>query len=220
MSTLLVSQWDAWWHWVRDAESPDVFAVADCHPLLAGCRTPADLALKAGTDAGLLALVAAAQDGAQLAGRVVIQVMLPRLISLAARDPRATIEDYLGEAWLVVMGFPLARNRAVLTNLCLDVLKKLSRARARTAREHPTRTPPEPPASPATEPGAAELLDLAGARGLVSRANIEVLRSVYAEGLSGKDAAARHGISHDMVRYRCSSALRHLRARRGELLAA
>ena len=189
-------------------------------------------------DVTTAALIRLAQAGDQVAGRVVVQAMLPRLWSLCRRDHRHNLTDYISVAWLRLMSFPARqRGRAMMVNLCLDCLKWLSREAARQQPEVVLAGLGEPGAElplhqqippwgnnnnsvMATARYANELLQLVGRNKLVSAICLGVLRSVYLDGLSGKEAAVRHGISHDMVRYYCSSAIKILRARRQELIEA
>jgi DNA-directed RNA polymerase specialized sigma24 family protein len=57
---------------------------------------------------------------------------------------------------------------------------------------------------------ADSLIDAASRLGLIDGLTRQVLLSVYAEGLSGRLAADRHQTSPEMVRYRCSRAVRRL----------
>ncbi|MCL2783223.1 MAG: hypothetical protein FWD80_04530 [Propionibacteriaceae bacterium] len=182
-----------------------------------------------------------AQGGDLVAGRVVVQAMLPKLWAMARRDRRYDFADYITAAWVRLMTFPVtSRTSSVLVNLSLDCLKWLSRQADRHKLEVPTlslsqpgdETPvngrggDEPPWSSATGSAAAtskyveEMLALASNTKLLSTTCIAVLRSVYCDGLSSREAAVRHDISYDMVRYYRSSAVRALRAKRGELIEA
>ena len=168
--------------------------------------------------AGLIHL---AQDGDQLAGRIVLQAMLPRLWSLCRRDPYHDMTDYVGAAWLRLMSFPIGRRpQAVVVNLSLDCLRSLSREAAHHRREQPFQASWD--SQPMTPDPVADyidaLLDTAARHNLSSPKAIAILRSVYRDGLSGRDAATRHGVSYDMVRYHCSHSIRALRAHRAELL--
>ena len=51
--------------------------------------------------------------GDQLAGRVVLQALIGRMVRMAQRDPRAGIDDYLARLWCVINSYPLiATSRA------------------------------------------------------------------------------------------------------------
>ncbi|MCL2464866.1 MAG: hypothetical protein FWF28_07330 [Micrococcales bacterium] len=162
------------------------------------------------------ALVRLAQAGDQLAGRVMIQAMLPKLWAMSRRDPWHDFGDYVAAAWIRVMTFhAAARHHALLVNLCLDCLKQLSRQGA-----HDRRFPLSAPVcdSPDSAGYINQMVMLAVDYGMVSPRCGDVLHSVYCDGLTGREAAERHDISSEMVRYYCSSAIKTLRARRTELL--
>ncbi|MDR0837194.1 MAG: hypothetical protein LBM94_03115 [Propionibacteriaceae bacterium] len=170
-------------------------------------------------------LVLLAQDKDELAGRLLLQSMARRLAWYAGRSAKYELAEFISAAWERVATYPAAtRSTNVMVNLCLDCLKAVSRAAAKDGREITVDQPPEPPQQPdpagASYPRVAEIIDLAERRALVPRASIAVLRSIYDDGLSGQQAAERHGMSPEMVRYRCSSAIKKLRVHRQELLMA
>lgn len=98
-----------------------------------------DAASPADKDAVLAALVALFHDRHQLAGRVILQAMLPKLSRLASGSrpnaaDAATIEDrrhaVIAEFWDVLTHYPLARRpTTVAGNLALDTLHRLGGAR-------------------------------------------------------------------------------------------
>lgn len=179
------------------------------------------LLVRESDDALTAVLVRIAQDGDQLAGRVVLQAMLPRLWSLCCRDPRHDMADYVCAAWLRLMSFPVERRpQAVIVNLSLDCLRQLSREAGRRQRESAPLGQWEdwPAQSGPTVDYIDALLDIATAQNLTSPKADAILRSVYRDGLSGREAAALHEVSYDMVRYHCSHSIRTLRAHRAELL--
>jgi len=173
-------------------------------------------------------LIRLCQCGEQLAGRVVVQAMLPSLWAISQRDPAHDFADYVGAAWIRVKTFPVDRRpHAVLTNLSLDCLKTLSRQSVRERQEVSTSHLEGDLAwcstawsTDETTKYVEELLTLAARHKLVSAICVGVLQSVYRDGLTGREAALRHSISHDMVRYYCSSAIRVLRNHRLELIEA
>jgi DNA-directed RNA polymerase specialized sigma24 family protein len=163
------------------------------------------------------ATLRAAQDGDREAGRAMLHLLTARLTHLASRDAHHDLGDYVATAWLQVMAHPVAtRPHALLTNLALDTLKRLSRDHA---RQH--RLPPPPDPEPVeSDLDASALIGAAMRAGWLPAASGPVLRSVYCDGLSGREAARRHHTSPEMVRYRCSAGIKALRAHRIELLAA
>jgi len=183
-------------------------------------------------------LVWLAQRGDVTAGRIVVQAMLPKLRHMARRDARHDLTDYVSAAWVRIMTFPAStRSTSVLVNLSLDCLKWLTRQTSRHSAEVPMLSLSQPGVemdggdaqppwhivtgtSAATGAYVDDMLTLAVRDRLLSAACVAVLRSVYCDGLSGREAAERHAISYDMVRYYRSSAVKVLRAKRRELIEA
>ncbi|MFV0451926.1 MAG: RNA polymerase sigma factor [Propioniciclava sp.] len=184
---------------IRDAEDiPDILT-----------RIPAD------PDTILLGLLTCARAGDGLAGRAVLQAMMPKAVRLALRDPEASLSDVLAALWERISTYPIERRpRAVAANLALDTLKTIAGSRV---RRHPP-TGSAPPAEDDLPDGAAVLE--AGARlGHIDTVTRRTLECVYLTGRSSRDAAAELGLSRDVVRWRCSRGVRALAAHRRELLA-
>ena len=193
-------------------------------PALTGCASPGDVLdrVAAQPDEVLGHLLAEGAAGDPLAGRVVLQALLPKVVRMAAVDPAAEVDDYLTALWCEIAVYPLARRpTSVAANLALDTLKAVRRER----RPHldvvtsphvvllaADRRPGQVVgvSSPSVGPGAAEVLTLARQHRLVDPATGELLRSVYADGLSGASAGRRHGLSPGAVRARCSRAVKVL----------
>ena len=184
-------------------------------------------------DSVTAALIRLARAGEQLAGRVILQSILPKLMSISRRDYRHSFDDYLSYAWETIVCFPIDdRNQALLVNLSLDCLKKLSRASASALREVPSIWLSQPETDVSSQPmwyqdqastsksTVDALLAWVDGAGLVPKASLAAIRSVYSDGLSSREAALVHGSNPEMVRYRCSSAIKKLRAHRQELIAA
>lgn len=208
------------------------------HPaVLAGCRTLSDVLdrVRADPDPALLALLTELAAGDELAGRVVVQAMLPKLRTLARRDPDHGVADYVGWLWLRARNYPVTRRvRHVAANLALDTLK--SAKRSRPVVEEPWSADGEYGLDwLATEDRQREQMDhhgeihsLTAARviraartlGLVDARTGGVLESVYVDGLTGSEAAARHGITLTTLRWRCSVTVRRLREHAAELVEA
>lgn len=79
----------------------------------------------------LLALIRLHQAGHHLAGRTVLQAMLPKLAKMARSTAGPRREDYrhdtLSEFWLVLTGYPTTRRTTrVAANLALDTLHRLT----------------------------------------------------------------------------------------------
>ena len=200
-------------------------------PPLTGCRTLAEVlaAVRTDPDVVLAALLGAAADGETLAGRVVLQAMLGKVVRMARVDPVGTVDDYVAVLWCVVANYPLvARPRQVAANLALDTLKAVQRERRPVTEEQ---------VQPGTvtrllDEGSGTALwrtraDGATATSVLRRAEHwqlldpgtgAVLRSVYVDGLPGRSAARRHHTSPGAIRVRCSRAVQRL-ARHAALLA-
>jgi len=150
-----------------------------------------------------------------------IQAILPTLVMIANRDRQACLDDYIGEAWVVIVNFPLSRTTKVCTNVALDCLHAISSRRQRSSPETPAESI-NISAAEVQEPGqvASDLLSAAEELGIITPASAPVLRSVWVEALDCATAARRHNTSPTAVRARCSRASRAMRQRRDELLAA
>jgi hypothetical protein len=155
--------------------------------------------------------------GARLAGRVVVQAMIGKMVRFAAADPDNTVGDYLAELWLVIQGYPLTRRpQRIAANLALD-----TRRRVRAERAAGTSVDPgsfdEWPQEPA-DIDAATVVRTARQLGLLDPGSGACLGAVYALGLRSHEAAAQLAISADLVRWRNARSIRVL-ARHRTLLA-
>lgn len=182
-------------------------------------------------DAVLGALLTEVSSGDQVAGRVVLQALLGRMVQMAGRDRSAGIDDYVSALWCQIHAYPLAaRPQRVAANLALDTLKAVVRERRGLREGEVSPWPPEhfceerlgwPVAVDEGEVFSAHEVLRAGVDcGLIDTAAHELLVSVYVDELSGLEAADRHWSSPASVRTRCSRAVRRLAAHRDELLAA
>lgn len=178
-------------------------------------------------DAVLGGLIAAAQAGETLAGRIVVQAMLPKLILQARRDRSANLGDYLAQLWLRIGTYPLQRRpRRIAANLALDTLKAVRRehsphpVRPVELAELERRLPPSSLLASGDDLSARRVLRGARRLGLIDELTSHVLAAVYVEGLSSRDAAARFGCSADSIRWRCSRALRRLAGHADKLAVA
>lgn len=176
-------------------------------------------------DAVLGALLHEASFGSMTAARTVLQAMLGKVVLMAHADPLLGVDAYLVAMWERIRTYPIDRRPVhIAANLALDARKL---ARRDSARSHLV-TPWPPGASFAHVVDRQRLRedldhghDLAVlTAGDVIKAALELelidesigalLGSVYAEGLTSKDAASRHQTSSSMVRQHCSRAVRQL----------
>jgi DNA-directed RNA polymerase specialized sigma24 family protein len=223
------------------------------YPVLAGCRYPDDVLeqIRRRPDEILTVLIALYQDGrpnptrmsdhqprlrsenaadghnaadGELAGRIVVQTMLGKLVSMARRDPGCGIEEYVAAMWTRLGRYSLQRRPArVAANLALDTLKEVTRSRA-TVQLVPLGSdldglPAVEAAGDAAPVSAHQVLRNARELGLIDDPTRRLLSVVYAEGMSGRQAAAALGLTPTTLRYRCSRAVRRL-AQHAQMLAA
>ena len=178
-------------------------------------------------DPTLRALLILGRQGDSLAYRTILQAMLGKIVRLAQRAPDASPADFVAAMWVRISTYPLAnRPRRIAANLALDTLKSVSRER----RQEASGAGPSPAAvANLGLPGVAfdaspfsayDVIEAAARLQMIDPVTRELLISVYAEGLSSKEAASRHGTSPGMVRFRCSRAMRNLAAHREALLEA
>ena len=127
-------------------------------------------------DSYLLALVRLAQNGQQLAGRVLVQAMLPKLARFAAtvrptsNDDRWT-EDrrhiVVATFWEIIHSYPAGRRSTrVAANLALDTLHRLTRESRRPPADIPVN--PKCLASRIHRPAADGVIDPAEFTGILS----------------------------------------------------
>jgi DNA-directed RNA polymerase specialized sigma24 family protein len=207
-----------------------------CHEALVGYESLDDVlaAAEGQPDAILGALLTEVSKGDQLAGRVVLQALLGRLVRMARRDPSAGVDDYVAALWCQIQTYPLAsRPVRIAANLSMDTLKAVYSERRWLREGEVTPWPPEvfweerhggraewAVDQGGSQPLSAELVLRAGRdRALVDQATHALLVSVYVDELSGSKAAERHRTTPGSVRVRCSRAVRRLAAHASELLS-
>ena len=209
------------------------------HPALAACADLDEVVARAarGDDAVLVALLGAAAGPDALAARTVLQAMLGRLVRMAGRDPRASVDDYVGALWCVIATYPLAARPArAAANLALDTLKEVHRDRRwgragpapvwlpgealETVLEHCWQRGQLDHGRPAHELTAAAVIAAGRRLRLIDARTGALLHDVYVEGLSGREAAQRGGSTPGSARVRCSRAVRRLAAEAPALVEA
>ncbi len=174
-----------------------------------------------GDDQTLHRLVAAAREGNQLAGRLVLQSQLGRLVHLTLRDRVADADDYVSAFWCVLSTYPLERRpEQIAANLALDTLKLVHRDRRWMGRTRAVVYPAGADLSSVLdrsgrsyaglEPGATEVLAAGERLQLIDRPTRRLLQAVYVEGLSGPEAAVRCATTPGSLRVRCSRAVHRL----------
>jgi DNA-directed RNA polymerase specialized sigma24 family protein len=217
-----------WARLVEDVE-PVPFDWQRSGPELAGCSDLQGVLTRIGEepDPTLHTLLALCAAGDLLAGRVVLQAMLGKLVRTAAGDSEAGLDDYVSAAWLRIRTYPLGdRPTRIAANLALDTLKMVQKQVRAPLGIDVTPYPPSAfvdalwsPAEPDDDELAARrIIHAAATLGLISEDTRAVLISVYADGLTGASAATRHGKSPGAIRVQCHKAVRTL-ARHAHLLA-
>lgn len=211
---------------------------AGAHPALGGCETLAEVlsAVRARPDATLAALLTEVAGGDCLAGRVVLQSMLGRMVRMAARDRYAGVDEYVGALWLRICSYPLARRPVrIAANLSMDAFKSVLAERCAQRQPEVGLWPPElflddhfqrnqgvlrATTSRAEALDGSRVLALGRSLDVLNDQTHRLLAAIYLDGLNGREAAELLGSSSASVRARCSKAVRRLAERSDELLAA
>ena len=209
------------WHHLVSGNRELVQSWGEHEATLEGCRDAADVLARSQhqPDEVLGFLIALDHKGIGLAGRIVLQAMLGKMVVMACRDPRAGVDDYVTQLWCRLRTYPLAeRPHRIAANLALDTLKAVHAERGGRASATGRRTVPlvpldlagyEPPPAP-VDLSAVRVLRAANELGLIDDPTRRLLVAVYAGGWSGKEVADRLQISHATLRFRCSRAVRTL----------
>lgn len=183
-------------------------------PALAGVTGLDDLLqrVRQHPDACLAALLRLGRAGQELALQAVFHAMVGVAVR-AARGRDEVFGELVSELWLAIADYPLERRpRSIAANLAWAVRRGLGRPEV-------TGTPLAERASPVTEPDATAVLADARRCGLIDAGTHRTLWTVYVAGLDSRSAGRLLGTSAEVVRWRCSRALRRLRTH-AELLAA
>ena len=232
--------------WVRLCEASSTRALvsrwADLYPVLWGTQDLADLLDRldgAGveeSDEILLALVSLAQTGHQVAGRTVLQAMLPKLARMSSGARFAAggedVPDLLvATLWERLMTYPVAgRPRKVAANLALDTLNSVTASGRRGHSRHEVAVRRESlhrdlgaqavvarwasvvASGPAASDEVLSLLLTARRDGVISPEDAALLARVHVSGDSADRIEAELGLSPAGRRQRCSRATRRLAA--------
>jgi hypothetical protein len=236
----LVEALDQEWRELAGSQRTAVRHWADRYEVLTPCRTLDDVLsiTKLNSDAVLLALLTeVSRDHDQLAARVVLQTLVGRMVRMAQRDPRGSIEDYLAALWCVINSYPLRRRPTrIAANLSLDTLKAVSNDRRWLRRGEvalwPSSESLEELLAPVGLDGSPydslpsgdievrRVLDAGRSLSLIEISDEILLQRIYAEGWSDDRTARQFYLAESTVRVRCRRAVRRLAAHAAELADA
>jgi DNA-directed RNA polymerase specialized sigma24 family protein len=235
----IVEALDQEWHELGGRHPETVASWGDRHDVLAPYHSFDDVlsAARLNSDAVLAALLAEVSIGDQLAGRVVLQALIGRMVRMAQRDPRSGIDDYLAQLWSAINDYPLSRRPVrIAANLSMETLKAVSREHRWMGRGDVTFWPSSEsleellePATLGGSPGdlpppvdveVLQVLEASSSLSLIDDSDAALLRGIYADGMTGREAARRFHTSASMVRVRCSKAAKRLAAHAVELADA
>jgi DNA-directed RNA polymerase specialized sigma24 family protein len=222
MITNLVDHLDAEWSQICDTPDPHCATWSiECRSLH-GCRTPAQVlaAIPDDPDAALTFLLQCHRQGETLAGRVVLQTMLGKLVRMsytgaAAERPHA-LDDLVTHLWCQIARYPLDRRpHRIAANLALDTFKE---ARREWLSVHDVPVPASSLQTVLEDQSllklrelpwtADQIIDAAFSLSLITETTRDILTAVYGpEGLSGASAAARWDCSPAAIRTRCRTAV-------------
>jgi hypothetical protein len=239
LSMTLVEALDREWCELVRCQQTAVRRWADRHDALAWCRSLDDILslAKVKSDPVLAALLTELFLGDQLAARVVLQALIGRMVCMAQRDPRSSIEHYLAALWCVINSYPLSRRPVrIAANLSLETLKAVSNehrwlrrgdvvlwASSESLEELLQPAGPDGCSYDSLPPVDVEVrrtLEAGSLLSLIDDSEVALLHSVYGDGLSGDRAARRFHTSERTVRVRCSMAVRRLAEHAVELADA
>ncbi|MDR0284932.1 MAG: hypothetical protein LBI33_08600 [Propionibacteriaceae bacterium] len=169
-------------------------------------------------DQVLRGLIAACQSGYHLAGRTVVQAVLPKLILLNTSPPYPALDHLVSALWIRIAHYSLERRpQSVVANLVLDTRKDVL---AEHARPEWLVTNLETVGERLTRPSPTIDIVLNTARDLrlASAESLGIVEKVYGEGLPAGRVAEVYDISPGAVRRRCADTVHRLRAHRDLLL--
>lgn len=228
MVSHLVDHLDDEWSLLADNRTDTCLAWSVLCAPLAGCRTPAGVlaAVRDDPDTVLGFLIGRYRShGETLAGRIVLQAMLGKLVRLshssAAYGEPDALDDLVAQMWCQIAVYPLDRRpRKVAANLAMDTFKVVRRGWLSSGeismptyaviavlldQERPvTRDVMEE--IPWTSEG---IICAAFELSLITATTRDILLAVYGpEGLSGAAASERWACSEAAIRTRCRTAVK------------
>jgi hypothetical protein len=232
----LVEALDREWPELVQSHPTVVAQWAERHSVLGPCRSLDDVlsVAKLSSDPLLGALLTEVSRGDGLAGRVVLQALIGRMVRMAQRDRRSSVDDYLAALWCVINSYPLSRRPVrIAANLSLDTLKAISSEHRWLRRGDVTLWPSSELLEQLMEPAALDgipydslppidvevgrVLAAGSLLSLINDSDAALLHNIYTEGVSRSRVARQLHISEGAVRVRCSRAVRRLAKHAAEL---
>lgn len=201
-------------------------------PLLAGFAHPHEIvdAIDASNpgdqDALFLALLRLTQAGQPLAGRILLQLMLPKLGRISLRmvpcdADTAWDEDrkqlVVAEYWDIISTYPVDRRvRSVPANLALETLHRCTMHRPWRGKEIPTgHDSSQPDVAYDDNDGPSRLVDVlqwATRKNVITCDEGALLIAIYTDEETPQAAAERLNVTAAVIRKRCSRARQRLQA--------
>ena len=210
---------------------------ATSEPLLEGFHHPheivdaIDSAQADQKDAYFLALLRLTQQGQALAGRILLQLMLPKLgriaLRMAARDADTLWgEDrrqlVVAEFWDIITNYAVdRRTNAVPVKLALDTLHRCTMKQPWRHQEFPSddaaafidRHPTREHDHHSDEPiRLSDVVSWGVKQSVISQDDADLMVSIYVDEEKPQQAADRLKVSADVIRKRCSRARQRLTA--------
>ncbi|MCL2482860.1 MAG: hypothetical protein FWF43_05490 [Propionibacteriaceae bacterium] len=171
------------------------------------------VSIRSDPDTVLGELITACQAGHCTAGRIIVQALLPKLILMSRVYPYPSVDNLVSALWLRIGRYDLSRRpESVAANLFLDARKDVV-AENRITLEVPLPYAPETP-----ELTARDILLQARRLHLATSESLNIVESVYIDGLPSKRVAELYEMTAAAIRRRCCDTVKRLRAHR-DLLA-
>ncbi|MCL1907239.1 MAG: hypothetical protein FWG08_04915 [Propionibacteriaceae bacterium] len=163
----------------------------------------------------LTELLTACQDGHVLAGRTIIQALLPKIILMSTANPFPPVEHILSALWIRIAHYPLTkRPHSIAANLVLDARKDAvaeCRSRVIIPVNSPTTVHDD---NQINQEHVHTIIDLARHMELATAQSLNILEKVYLDGLPSARVAELFTMTPAAVRRRVSDTVRRLRENR------
>ena len=201
----IVAKLNQEWEVLKQEQATWLSPSPDLDAVLTSIRFDADKVLGA--------LITACHEEHPAAGRVIVQALLPKLILMSRVFPHPPVDHLVSALWLRIGRYDLTRRpRFVATNLVLDSRKDVL-AENRITLEIPLPYSPETP-----ELTARDVLVEARRLHLATSESLNIVESVYVDGLPNTRVAELYDMTSAAVRRRCCDTVKRLRAHRDLLI--